>query len=109
MPALIQGSQPPQLEVWIGALVYASDASVNVSGRTRVLVSYTVAPPLGAAALVGGYLWPVAALFLTSGLTWWLYAGTVAVTLALVLEKMTEHVASALRMTMPVRALKVVM
>lgn len=40
-------------------------------------------PPLGAAALAVGYLWPVAALFLTSGHAWWLNAGSVAVMLAL--------------------------
>lgn len=46
-PANVQGSQPPQVEINIGALVYASDGSVNVAGRARVLVSYTVSPPLG--------------------------------------------------------------
>ena len=40
-------------------------------------------PPLGAAALVMGYLWPVAALFLTNGHAWWFNAGSVAVMLGL--------------------------
>lgn len=46
-PGLPQGSQQPQTEVWVGALVYGSDGSVNVAGRARLLVSYSVAPPLG--------------------------------------------------------------
>jgi hypothetical protein len=40
-------------------------------------------PPLGAVALAAGYLWPVAALFLTSGPAWGCYAGSVAVMLGL--------------------------
>lgn len=46
-PGNIQGSQRPQDEITIGALVYGSDSSVNVSGAARVLVSYSVPPPLG--------------------------------------------------------------
>lgn len=46
-PGNPQGSQPPQVEIFIGALVYGSDGSVNVAGNTRVLVSYSVPPPLG--------------------------------------------------------------
>ena len=41
------------------------------------------APLLGTAALVTGYLWPVAALFLTADPAWWYYAGSVAVMLGL--------------------------
>lgn len=40
-------------------------------------------PPLGVAALMAGYVWPVAALFLTSGPAWWCYAGSVAIMLGL--------------------------
>jgi len=39
------------------------------------------APPLAVAGLGVGYLWPVAALFVTSGPAWWLYAASVAVIL----------------------------
>jgi Glycosyl transferase family 2 len=41
------------------------------------------APPLGAAVQVLLFLWPVIALFTTTGLTWWLNAGTVALVLGL--------------------------
>lgn len=40
-------------------------------------------PPLSAVAVGAGYLWPWVALFLTSGPTWWCYAGSVAVILGL--------------------------
>lgn len=39
-------------------------------------------PPLGAAALLLGYLWPVVALFVTAGPVWWCYAGAVLLMLA---------------------------
>jgi hypothetical protein len=38
-------------------------------------------PPLGAAALIGLMLWPVAALFVATGPAWWLNAGSVAIIL----------------------------
>ena len=47
LPALEKASAPPQLELWVGGLLYASDGSVNVISKARLLVSYTVAPPLG--------------------------------------------------------------
>lgn len=40
-------------------------------------------PPVGVAAIVAGYLWPVAALFLTAGPAWWCYAGSVVVMIGL--------------------------
>jgi hypothetical protein len=46
-PTVTQGSLPPQREVYVGALVYASDGSVNVAGRAKLLVSYNPAPPRG--------------------------------------------------------------
>lgn len=46
-PLQTQGSQRPQTEVWVGALVYGSDGSVNVAGRARLLVSYANAPTRG--------------------------------------------------------------
>lgn len=39
-------------------------------------------PPLGAAALLLGYFWPVAALGVTAGPVWWCYAGAVALMFA---------------------------
>lgn len=46
-PANPQGSQPPQREVYVGALIYGSDGSVNVAGRAKLLVSYNPQPPRG--------------------------------------------------------------
>jgi hypothetical protein len=40
-------------------------------------------PPLGAAIVLAGFVWPVAALFLTAGPARWLYAASVAVMLLL--------------------------
>jgi glycosyltransferase involved in cell wall biosynthesis len=40
-------------------------------------------PPLGLLALATGVVWPLVALFVTTGPAWWCYAGTVAVMLAL--------------------------
>ena len=40
-------------------------------------------PPLGAALLLLGYIWPVVALFVATGPAWWCYAGAVALMLAL--------------------------
>lgn len=51
-PALVQGAIPPQTQLWIGATVYGSDGSVNVCGKTRMLLSYTVNPPR---AFQGGF------------------------------------------------------
>lgn len=51
-PSNPQGSQPLQTDINIGALVYASDGSVNVAGMARVFVSFSVAPPQ---AYQGGY------------------------------------------------------
>lgn len=40
-------------------------------------------PPLGAALVLLGYIWPVVALFVATGPAWWCYAGAVALMLAL--------------------------
>jgi len=48
-----QGSQPPQTQVMVGALVYGSDGSANTAGEAGLLVSYYPAPPLG---YQGGFL-----------------------------------------------------
>lgn len=42
-----QGSQPPQTQVMVGALVYGSDGSVNEAGEAGLLLSYSSSPPLG--------------------------------------------------------------
>ena len=39
-------AHPAQQFFWVGALVYASDGSVNVAGRAGVLMSFTSLPPL---------------------------------------------------------------
>lgn len=44
-PSNSQGSQPLQQAINIGGLVYGSDGSVNVMGKARVFMSYTVPPP----------------------------------------------------------------
>lgn len=38
---------PTSYELWVGALVYGSDGSVNIAGKDRLLVSPTSQPPLG--------------------------------------------------------------
>ncbi len=48
-----QGSQPPQTQVMIGAMVYGSDGSANRAGEVGLLLSYTSAPPVG---YQGGFL-----------------------------------------------------
>lgn len=40
------------------------------------------APPLGVVLMFGLYLWPLAALFLSSGPAWWLHLGAVALMVA---------------------------
>jgi glycosyltransferase involved in cell wall biosynthesis len=63
----------------------------SVSGMVRGLTKNAYAgadyrpwvPPLGALAQATVLLWPLAALALTSGLVWWLNAGSVALVLAL--------------------------
>jgi hypothetical protein len=40
-------------------------------------------PPLGATLLLGGYLWPLVALFVATGPAWWCYLATVVVMLGL--------------------------
>lgn len=58
-----QGSQPPQMLLGIGAIVYGSDGSVNRAGSAPLLVSYSSAPPLG---YQGGFLnWAAPNNFLT--------------------------------------------
>ncbi len=45
VPSNPLGAHPPQMKLFIGALVYGSDGSVNEAGAGGLLVSYTVAPP----------------------------------------------------------------
>lgn len=52
-PVNPQGSQPPQTQVMVGALVMGSDGSVNIAGEAGMLLSYAVPPPLG---YQGGFL-----------------------------------------------------
>jgi hypothetical protein len=52
-PVNPQPSQLPQQTFIIGAIVYASDGSVNQAGTVGALISYTSAPPKG---YQGGFL-----------------------------------------------------
>jgi glycosyltransferase involved in cell wall biosynthesis len=72
-----------------GALSVAWYASVGEMIRGLEKNAYAAVdyrfwvPPLGALALGAGVLWPLVALFVTTGPVWWCYVGTVAVMLAL--------------------------
>ncbi len=72
-----------------GALSVAWYASVGELVRGLEKNAYAAVdyrwwlPPLGVLALAAGVLWPLAALFATTGPAWWCYAGTVAVMLVL--------------------------
>ncbi|SRR5258706_13675092 len=46
-PVRTQGSVAPQYEMYVGALVYGSDGSINSAGRARLLVSYSPQAPRG--------------------------------------------------------------
>ena len=46
-PSNPQPSQPLQSQIFVGAIVYGSDGSVNTAGSDGLLVSYSVPPPLG--------------------------------------------------------------
>jgi len=46
-PGNPQGAMPAQSQLFIGARVSGSDGSVNDAGKAGLLVSYTIAPPLG--------------------------------------------------------------
>jgi glycosyltransferase involved in cell wall biosynthesis len=78
-----------ELVLGAGALSVAWYDSVGAMVRGLTKNAYAGAdyrfwvPPLGASALLVGYVWPVVALFLTAGPAWWLNAGSVAVMLAL--------------------------
>lgn len=60
----------------VGAMVRGLTKNAYAGADYRLWV-----PPLAAAVLVAGYLWPLAALVLTRGDAWWLNAGTVVVML----------------------------
>lgn len=52
-PVNPQGSQPPQQQVMVGAIVYGSDGSSNVAGKAGMTMSYTSTPPV---SYQGGFL-----------------------------------------------------
>ena len=62
----------------VGAMVRGLTKNAYAGADYRFWV-----PPLAAAALAVGYLWPVAALVFTRGDAWWLNAGSVVVMLGL--------------------------
>jgi len=62
----------------VGAMIRGLTKNAYAGTDYRIWV-----PPLGAAAIAVGYLWPLAALFLTTGPAWWCYVGCVAVMLGL--------------------------
>lgn len=62
-----QGAHAPQQDILIGANVYGSDGSVNVAGRARVLVSFSVAPPPGYQGGVAQFQAPNNACLITAG------------------------------------------
>lgn len=51
-PAVVQGSIPLQMQIFVGARVHASDGSVNEAGSAGLFVSYAIPPPV---AFQGGF------------------------------------------------------
>jgi uncharacterized membrane protein len=66
-PSLVQVAMPPQSKIFIEALVYGSDGSVNVSGAAGLLVTYTDAPPVAFQGGFANFYDPNAAAFVAAG------------------------------------------